>query len=55
MDHVGLARLALLLRVHPGGILVGAADQRVVGLRIVGMELVEQLLELIGVVDGDLR
>ncbi len=52
MNNVGLARLALLRRVHLRGIFVGAPDQRLVGLRIVGMNPCQQFIQPVVVVLG---
>ena len=46
MSDVGLARLALLLAMHPRRVIVGAADQREVGFGIVGTDPAHEFVEL---------
>ena len=46
MGDVGLARLALLLGMHPRRVLVGAANQLDVGLRVVRLDPPDELLKL---------
>ena len=53
MGDVRLARLALLLGVHPRRVLVGAADQLSVGLRIVRLDPRQEMFELVGLAGND--
>jgi hypothetical protein len=53
MGDVGLARFAPLLGVHPRRVLVGAADQLDVGLRIVRLDPSQEVFELRRLAGGD--